>query len=143
MEILKIKNNKPHKAAATTLETKNSKEERKREEQIKTRRLGNIRFIAELYKKHLLTARDLHECTQELLAVEDDDAIECFCVLFTTAGKELDEETQESLSNGTADGITDLSGYFELLDKGDCCGRKVKTRIQNLITLKQNGWEIL
>jgi hypothetical protein len=41
------------------------------------RSLGNIRFIGELYKLKMLTARIMHECIKKLLKSTDEESLEC------------------------------------------------------------------
>ena len=43
------------------------------------RSLGNIRFIGELYKLKMLTARIMHECVKKLLKTTDEESLECLC----------------------------------------------------------------
>jgi translation initiation factor 4G len=43
------------------------------------RSLGNIRFIGELYKFKMLTARIMHECVKKLLKTTDEESLECLC----------------------------------------------------------------
>ena len=55
------------------------------------RSLGNIRFIGELFKLHLLTEPIMHECIMKLLTKSTDhESLECMCRLMTTVGKDLD-----------------------------------------------------
>jgi translation initiation factor 4G len=61
------------------------------------RSLGNIRFIGELYKLKMLTARIMHECLRKLIATTDEESLECLCRLLTTVGKDLEAETDERL----------------------------------------------
>jgi len=65
------------------------------------RSLGNIRFIGELYKLKMLTAKIMHECITRLLNYKEEEAmeeaLECLCKLLTTVGKDLEIETQRRL----------------------------------------------
>jgi len=59
----------------------------------KSRMLGNIRFIGELYKQKMLTEKIMHECLIKLLGEvqnPDEDEIECLCKLLLTIGKMID-----------------------------------------------------
>jgi len=64
------------------------------------RSLGNIRFIGELYKLKMLTARIMHGCVKKLLTSTDEESLECLCRLLTTFGKDLEAETNEKLTRG-------------------------------------------
>ena len=37
------------------------------------------RFIGELYKLQMLTARIMHECVKKLLMTTDEESLECLC----------------------------------------------------------------
>ena len=45
----------------------------------KRRNLGNIRFIGELYKLQMVTARIMHECVKKLLMTSNEESLECLC----------------------------------------------------------------
>merc|ERR1719225_501412 len=76
------------------------------EMKLRKRSLGNIRFIGELYKLGMLTARIMHECVRKLLNSNpsDEESLECLCRLLTTVGQDLDKETTERLSKGSVQG---------------------------------------
>jgi translation initiation factor 4G len=57
------------------------------EMKLRRRSLGNIRFIGELYKLQMLTARIMHECVKKLLKTTDEESLECLCRLLTTVGQ--------------------------------------------------------
>ncbi len=69
------------------------------ERRLRRRSLGNIRFIGELYKLKMLTARIMHECVNRLLREADEETLECLCRLLTTVGKELEMETNARLAD--------------------------------------------
>ena len=60
--------------------------------------LGTVRFIGELYKHKMLTAKILHECTRKLMSLTpNEQALEALCALLTTAGKDLEVETNDAI----------------------------------------------
>lgn len=69
------------------------------------RSLGNIRFIGELYKLKMLTARIMHECVKKLIASTDEESLECLCRLLTTVGKDLEAETNDKIAKGKTEDI--------------------------------------
>ena len=79
--------------------------------------MGNIRFIGELYKLQMVTARIMHECVKKLLKTRDEESLECLCRLLTTVGQVLDQETKQRLSKGPQNGLNDLSVYFTEMKK--------------------------
>lgn len=108
------------------------------------RSLGNIRFIGELYKLQMLTARIMHECVKKLLTTTDDESLECLCRLVTTVGKALEDETNGRLSKGPVQGINNLDVYFKemskLVDQRKTSSR-VRFLMQDVIDLKLNNWK--
>merc|ERR1719435_702336 len=133
-------------AAATTEDDKKRVkiEFEQMEMKLRRRSLGNIRFIGELYKLHMLTARIMHECVKKLLMTTDEESLECLCRLVTTVGKDLEEETNGRLSKGPQPGINDLSVYFKemskLVEQKKICLR-VRFLMQDVIELRLNGWK--
>jgi len=114
------------------------------EMKLRRRSLGNIRFIGELYKLGMLTARIMHECVKKLLTTTDEESLECLCRLVTTVGQDLDTETQNRLAKGPQPGINDLSVYFK--EMGKLVGEKktssrVRFLMQDVIELRLNGWK--
>ena len=57
--------------------------------------LGNIRFIGELYKLNMLTAKIMHSCITNLLNGGDEESLECLCKLLTTVGQILEKATND------------------------------------------------
>lgn len=115
------------------------------EMKMRKRSLGNIRFIGELYKLGMLTARIMHECVRKLLNSNpsDEESLECLCRLLTTVGQDLDKETSERLNKGAVAGLCDLTSYFKemrrFVDEKKTSAR-VRFLMQDVIELKQNGW---
>ncbi|XP_066598673.1 eukaryotic translation initiation factor 4 gamma 3-like isoform X2 [Prorops nasuta] len=111
------------------------------ERRIRVKSVGNIRFIGELYKQGMLTAKIMHQCIQILLDQSDEDNLECLCKLLTTIGKGL--EIKNSL-NEEMEAL--WRGYFikmqEIVSqKGQ---KKISSRIrfmlQDVIDLRANNW---
>jgi len=114
------------------------------EMKLRRRSLGNIRFIGELYKLHMLTARIMHECVKKLLMTTDEESLECLCRLVTTVGQDLETETQGRLAKGPQTGINDLSVYFKEMGKlveQKKISSRVRFLMQDVIELRLNGWK--
>ena len=113
------------------------------EMKLRRRSLGNIRFIGELYKLQMLTARIMHECVKKLLKTTDEESLECLCRLLTTVGQVLDTETKQRLSKGPQNGLYDLSVYFNEMKKitqdKKVCSR-VRFLMQDVIELRLADW---
>ena len=113
------------------------------------RSLGNIRFIGELYNLKMLTARIIHECIMNLLtpmltkdAPPDEESLESLCMLLTTVGKDLENETQRRLQDNTP-GIRPLEHYFKYMDeiiKSKQTSARIKFMLQDLIDLRKEAW---
>ena len=56
--------------------------------------LGNVQFIAELFKLRMVSDTIIHECIRRLLrsTTTDEVSLECVAILFTVAGKYLDKD---------------------------------------------------
>merc|ERR1719412_694039 len=115
------------------------------ERKLRRRSLGNIRFIGELYKLQMLTARIMHECVKKLLKTTDEESLECLCRLLTTVGQVLDQETKQRLSKGPQNGLNDLSVYFTEMKKitqdKKVCSR-VRFLMQDVIELRLADWKL-
>ena len=105
----------------------------------KRRSLGNIKFIAELFKLGMLTEGIMHDCINRMLKQEsDEENLECLCKLLTTIGKDIDKQNAAKL----------MKEHFEKLDK--IIGRTTKpaanisSRIRFMILdvteLRGSGW---
>lgn len=63
--------------------------------------LGNVQFIAELFKLRMVSDTIIHECIRRLLrATFDETSLECVAILFTVAGKYLDKQKAKVGSRG-------------------------------------------
>jgi len=132
-------------AASSEQEKKKIKAVFEQEEmKLRRRSLGNIRFIGELYKLHMLTARIMHECVKKLLMTTDEESLECLCRLVTTVGQDLEVETSGRLAKGPQQGINDLSVYFKEMGKlveKKAISSRVRFLMQDVIELRLNGWK--
>ena len=104
-----------------------------------------FRFIGELYKLGILTARIMHECVRKLLAVDpsDEESLECLCCLLTTVGKNLDIETKRRLAKGPVQGLCNMRIYFKEMNKlvnEKKTSSRLRFMLQGLIYLERNVW---
>ncbi|CAL8113002.1 unnamed protein product [Orchesella dallaii] len=118
------------------------------------RSLGNVRFIGELYKLQMLSAKIMVECVKMLLATPDEDNLECLCKLLATVGQRLDEslaETEARFKNVSLDQRPKflpeekcMDKFFDKLDKlsGE---KKISSRIRfaimDIVELRQCKWK--
>ena len=62
------------------------------EEKCRKHKFGIIRFIGELFKLKMLSETIMLGCVVRLLrSTLDEESLECFAVLITTTGKDLDK----------------------------------------------------
>lgn len=77
-------------------EKRSNLERRLSEEKTQRRRncLGNVQFIAELFKLRMVSDSIIHECIRRLLrSTLDETSLECVAILFTVAGKYLSKQS--------------------------------------------------
>ncbi|KRT79506.1 hypothetical protein AMK59_7397 [Oryctes borbonicus] len=100
---------------------------------IRRKSVGNIRFIGELFKQHMLTVNIMNKCLNHLLVNKDEESLECLCKLLSTIGKDLEDKK------------VDLGSIFhiirEIVDKkhGKVSSR-VRFMLQDVIDLRQSKW---
>jgi translation initiation factor 4G len=104
--------------------------------QAKTRLLGDIRFIGELYKQKVLTEQIMHQCLSKLLGHTehpDEDEVECLCKLMTTVGSLIDNERAKSHMDEYFTRMTHMSNNAEL-------ATRMRFMLQEIIDLRRGGW---
>lgn len=103
---------------------------------LKTRWIGNIRFMGELYKFNMIQTVVILDCIKTLLKFADEDSLECFCWLMKTAGKELE-------SSKDFEGKLPMDEYFaqiqKIVDNRLTCSR-IRFMLQDIIDLRKNDW---
>ena len=60
------------------------------ERKMRRKSVGNCRFIGELFKLQMLTAKIMIRCVAQLLSNLEEESLECLCKLLTTIGKDLE-----------------------------------------------------
>ncbi|KAM9801706.1 eukaryotic translation initiation factor 4 gamma 1-like [Neosynchiropus ocellatus] len=99
----------------------------------RSRSLGNVRFIGELFNLRMLNDVIMHDCIIKLLRTPDDEFLECLCKLLSTIGKNLDADKDQ----------THMDKYFHQM-KTIVKERRTSTRIrfmlQDVLDLRQNNW---
>ncbi|XP_052245619.1 eukaryotic translation initiation factor 4 gamma 1-like [Dreissena polymorpha] len=100
------------------------------ESKAKNKSLGNVRFVGELFKVKMLTENIMHDCLVQLFRSKN---LECFCMLLSTIGKELDSDRSRPRMNQ----------YFELMAKivnDKKKPAKVRFMLQDVIDLRKKNW---
>jgi MIF4G domain len=117
---------------------------------IKNQRLGNVKFIGQLYNKKLLTEKIIRLCLSSLLRLDhpdddfasnfdtsdgdnNDDDHEAIGVLLTTIGSTLDKPASVDFIDGCFDKILKLS-HNETLPA------RLRTMYNDLLELRNNQW---
>lgn len=99
--------------------------------QLRMKSVGNMKFIGELFKIHILTSNLMCRCIIHLLKWRDEVSLEYLCVLLTTIGKHIERKC-------------DLSEYFEemkvlSMQRGQIPFH-VRFMLQEVIELRDNKW---
>eukprot|EP01064_Diplonema_japonicum_P015099 TRINITY_DN2286_c0_g1_i1.p1 TRINITY_DN2286_c0_g1~~TRINITY_DN2286_c0_g1_i1.p1 ORF type:complete len:757 (+),score=178.06 TRINITY_DN2286_c0_g1_i1:69-2273(+) len=117
----------------------------------KKRKLGNIQFVGELYRKQMLTDKVMHLIITEILygtkelAPSDSSFtpeagdLEVLCRLLKTTGKELEGNAPK-----TPNYPQWIERYFERLEQLTAKGYDMRTRmlVLNLCDARQEGWPV-
>lgn len=119
-------------------ETIKLSEDERKEDKIKTHihMLGSIRFIGELFKKKMIPLKVTHQIIDVLLEGyqnPDEKNIEALCLLMTTAGEMLDDQS-EGLMDTYFCRMLELSANQQL-------SSRVRFMVMNAIDLRNNGWQ--
>ncbi|KAK1784378.1 hypothetical protein P4O66_016982, partial [Electrophorus voltai] len=79
--------------------------------------IGNIKFIGELFKLHMLSEAIMHDCVVKLFMNHSEESLERLCHLLTAIGKDLDLE--EGQAESTPDRIESpkMDHYFKYIEK--------------------------
>ena len=103
--------------------------------QARRRMLGNIRFIGELFKKEMLTARIMHTCIMKLLNEKknpDEEDVEALCKLMATIGRLIDHARAKD----------HMDAYFRRIDglsKNKTISSRHRFMCQDVIEMRQKG----
>jgi len=113
-----------------------------------------VRFIGELYKLHMLSAKIMVECVKMLLATPEEDQLECLCKLLSTVGQKLDEslaETEAKFKSVPADQRPKhlpeekcMDKFFSRLDKlseDKKISSRIRFAIMDVVELRHNKWK--
>ncbi|CAL1268464.1 unnamed protein product [Larinioides sclopetarius] len=106
------------------------------EKKIRHRKLGNIRFIGELFKLGMLIKPILHEMIEMLLHQGNDESLEYLTRLLKTIGKELDDAKSTKKRH-------QMDKYFDqmkLIVAKRMTSSRVRFLLQDVIDLRKNNW---
>jgi len=106
----------------------------------KKRTLGNIKFIAELYKNKILVVPIIHACINRLLKQTpeepDEEQLESLCKLLLNVGSMIEVEKYKEI----------IDGYFEqmkqLREGGKVCAR-IRFMMEDVCDVRNNNWKSL
>jgi translation initiation factor 4G len=102
---------------------------------IRQRANGTVKFIGELYKMNMLTAKIMVGCIEVLLTSVTEENIERLCKLLTTVGEKLESE----LNNKN---VMDkyMSQLSKLRNSNVIKTQRIKFDIMNVIDLRASRW---
>jgi hypothetical protein len=112
---------------------------------LKLRKLGNIKFVGEVYKQGLISTKIMHKCILHLIAVHDADEkfvawkerpdeqdLELLCRFIQTIGSTLEAKGQS------------LDTYFaqlEHLASLKSLDSRIRFHLKDLVDLRANSWQ--
>ena len=111
------------------------------------RSLGNIRFIGELFKLRILSAKIMHQCILRLLSQpEDEESLECLCRLLSTIGKELESPavqtgTARSASSSSRETMNSYFGTLDSIVQKRKVSNRIRFMIQDVVDLRKCQWK--
>ena len=118
------------------------------EMRLRRRKLNFFRFIGELYKLQMLTARIMQSIIKKLLQIRDEFSLQCLCRLLISVGQILDQETTQRLSKEweriANNGLNDLSVYFSKMveiTQDTKVSSRVRSHLQFVIQLRLADWK--
>ncbi|XP_064076449.1 eukaryotic translation initiation factor 4 gamma 3-like isoform X6 [Vanessa tameamea] len=101
---------------------------------VRMRSVGNVRFIGELYKLKMLTAKIMVYCMTYLIEKLEEEKLECLCKLLTTIGEQVESEVKEQLE----------SVFKKMQDiverKSNKISSRVRFMLQDVIELRRRKW---
>ncbi|CAG9807685.1 unnamed protein product [Chironomus riparius] len=102
---------------------------------IRQRANGTVKFIGELYKINMLTAKIMIGCIEVLLTSVTEENIERLCKLLTTVGEKLESELSSK---------NDMDKYMHQLSRLKNSNviktQRIKFDIMNVIDLRDSRW---
>nr|CAH0099116.1 unnamed protein product [Daphnia galeata] len=109
--------------------------------------LKTMRFIGELFKLRILSAKIMHQCVLRCLGQPDDeDSLERLCTLLSAIGKELETPMQapagRSISIST--NRETMDSYFSTLDaivKQRKISNRIRFMIEDVVNLRKRRWK--
>ncbi|KPI96105.1 Eukaryotic translation initiation factor 4 gamma 3 [Papilio xuthus] len=103
---------------------------------LRMRSVGNVRFIGELYKLKMLTAKIMVYCMNYLVDKLEEEKLECLCKLLTTIGEQVENEVREQLE-------LVFKQMQEIVDKkSNKISSRVRFMIKDVIELRQRRWVV-
>lgn len=146
----KAANPPPPPAAPPADETADAKAKRlkaeadaKEEEAYKTmlakkRKIGNIKFIGELFKVEMINYSIIHQCIDELLSDRDESCLECLCKLVETTGRKIYERGDKSKEKEAKE--TEHFKQMKILAEDKSLPSRIRFMLQDIVDLRARGW---
>lgn len=122
------------------LEYKANLEEEERK--LRRRSVGTVRFIGELYKIGMLTAKIMIGCIKTLIDKDSEDKLECCCKLLTTIGAKLEEATADNsvLKTELTESFKQMQQIVDRKIPNLKISSRVRFMLQDVLDLKKRHW---
>jgi hypothetical protein len=110
----------------------------KQEQRYKARSLGNIRFVAELFKRSLLSERIMHVVVKTLLMDTDHtdarnlESMEVLCEMLNSVGKKLDRQQARASMDSYFQQLEEIAGMHPV--------KRIRFLVLNIVELRRASW---
>jgi hypothetical protein len=101
----------------------------------KTKMLGNIRLVGHLLIRRMLSPKIIFHCTDELLSIGTDEALETLCCFVETIGKTFDSPDWKWQPR-----FQELFTRMELLTENPDQSARLKCLMKDVLDKKRNKW---
>ncbi|XP_029938432.1 eukaryotic translation initiation factor 4 gamma 3-like [Salarias fasciatus] len=118
---------------APTAERERREELELEKNKARRRSVGLVKLIGELFKLKMTTAAFIFDCVHKLLKTQEENSLQCVCVLLTTVGKQLDVEEAKPQMDHI------FSSIMKLVNERRTTSR-IRFLLQDVIELKDNNW---
>jgi len=99
------------------------------------RTLGNTIFVGELFKRHLLSEKIIHECVQMLLKEgENEDSIETLAKLLSVAGSSMDRPEARSYMDAYFTKIEEMANNAQIR-------ARYRFMLKDCVELRKQKWK--
>eukprot|EP00930_Biecheleria_cincta_P026518 TRINITY_DN18686_c0_g1_i1.p1 TRINITY_DN18686_c0_g1~~TRINITY_DN18686_c0_g1_i1.p1 ORF type:complete len:356 (-),score=74.36 TRINITY_DN18686_c0_g1_i1:284-1351(-) len=101
----------------------------------KTKMIGNVRFIGHLLKSGMLAAKILFTCTEELVSIGSNEALETLCAFLETVGATFDKADWAGYER-----LRSLFLQVELFSRDSQKSARIRYLLKDLLDKRKANW---